>query len=64
MNFMVGGLILGMDMVIEECEKKVLKEVVIGLKMGLMGLFVGVGDMIFGVILLMIFGLIVVYMGF
>lgn len=62
-NPMVGGLILGMDMAIEEREKKASKEVVTGLKTGLMGPFAGVGDTIFGVILPTIFGSIAAYMG-
>ncbi|EAD8057855.1 PTS system mannose/fructose/sorbose family transporter subunit IID [Listeria monocytogenes] len=62
-NPMVGGLILGMDMAIEEREKKASKEVVTGLKTGLMGPFAGVDDTIFGVILPTIFGSIAAYMG-
>ncbi|MED4853160.1 PTS system mannose/fructose/sorbose family transporter subunit IID [Caldifermentibacillus hisashii] len=61
-NPMVGGLILGMDMAIEEREKKESKEVVTGLKTGLMGPFAGVGDTIFGVIIPTIMGSIASYM--
>ncbi|MFB6469212.1 PTS system mannose/fructose/sorbose family transporter subunit IID [Cytobacillus sp. Hz8] len=61
-NPMVGGLILGMDMAIEEREQKASKEVVAGLKTGLMGPFAGVGDTIFGVIIPTIFGSIASYM--
>ncbi|WP_462410441.1 PTS system mannose/fructose/sorbose family transporter subunit IID [Neobacillus sp. Marseille-QA0830] len=61
-NPMVGGLILGMDMAIEEREGKESKEVVTGLKTGLMGPFAGVGDTIFGVIIPTIFGSIASYM--
>lgn len=62
-NPMVGGLILGIDMAIEEREKMAFKEVVTGIKTGLMGPFAGVGDTIFGVILPTIFGSIAAYMG-
>jgi PTS system mannose-specific IID component len=61
-NPMVGGLILGMDMAIEEREKKEAKEVITGLKTGLMGPFAGVGDTIFGVIIPTIFGSIASYL--
>ncbi|MDQ0177944.1 PTS system mannose-specific IID component [Bacillus chungangensis] len=61
-NPMVGGLILGMDMAIEEREKKEAKEVITGLKTGLMGPFAGVGDTIFGVIVPTVFGSIASYM--
>lgn len=62
-NPLVGGLILGIDMAIEEREKMASKEVVTGIKTGLMGPFAGVGDTIFGVILPTICGSIAAYMG-
>ncbi|WP_240422370.1 PTS system mannose/fructose/sorbose family transporter subunit IID [Listeria costaricensis] len=62
-NPMMGGLILGIDMALEEKERIQGKEAVVGVKTGLMGPFAGVGDTIFGVILPTIFGSIAAYMG-
>lgn len=61
-NPMVGGVILGMDMAIEEKEGSKGKDAVVGLKTGLMGSFAGVGDTLFGVIIPTIFGSIAAYM--
>lgn len=55
-------LIVGVDMVLEEEVGIEDEMVIIGLKIGLMGLFVGVGDIIFIVIYCVIVFLIVVYM--
>ncbi len=61
-NPMVGGLILGMNIAVEEKEGSKGKDAVVGLKTGLMGSFAGVGDTIFGVIIPTIFGSIAAYM--
>lgn len=58
-----GHLILGIDKAIEEKEGFESKEVVAGIKTGLMGPFAGVGDTIFGVLIPTIFGSIAAYMG-
>lgn len=59
----MGGLILGIDAATEEHEGYKAKEVVKGLKTGLMGPFAGVGDTLFGVLFPTIFGSIAAYMG-
>lgn len=61
-NPMLGNLIIGIDMALEEHEGIKSKNAVIGLKTGLMGPFAGVGDTIFGVIIPTIFGAIASYM--
>ena len=58
-----GHFILGIDKAIEEKEGIESKDVVAGLKTGLMGPFAGVGDTIFGVLVPTIFGSIAAYMG-
>nr|WP_241153416.1 PTS system mannose/fructose/sorbose family transporter subunit IID [Enterococcus mediterraneensis] len=62
-NPMTGTLILGIDQAIEEKEGIKSKEVVTGIKTGLMGPFAGVGDTLFGVLLPTIMGSIAAYMG-
>lgn len=62
-NVFIGGFIVGMDMAIEERERRKSEEAIAGLKTGLMGTFAGVGDTIFLVILPTIFGSIGAYMG-
>ncbi|AYW47268.1 PTS fructose transporter subunit IID [Tetragenococcus osmophilus] len=62
-NPMVGHIILGIDMAIEEQEGMEAKEVITGIKAGLMGPFAGVGDTIFGVLIPTICGSIAAYMG-
>lgn len=54
-----GNLIMGIDVVIEEEDGYKVKDIIIVLKIVLMGFFVGVGDLLFYVIWGMIFGLIV-----
>ncbi|MFL8969759.1 PTS system mannose/fructose/sorbose family transporter subunit IID [Helcococcus kunzii] len=58
-----GHFILGIDKALEEKEGIDSKDVVAGIKTGLMGPFAGVGDTIFGVLIPTIFGSIAAYMG-
>lgn len=62
-NPMMGHFIVGIDMAIEEQEGFQSKDVVTGIKTGLMGPFAGVGDTIFGVLIPTILGSIAAYMG-
>lgn len=62
-NPMMGHFIVGMDLAIEEQEGFESKEVITGIKTGLMGPFAGVGDTIFGVLLPTVLGSIAAYMG-
>lgn len=62
-NPMMGSLIVGINMAIEEKEGIDSIEVVTGIKTGLMGPFAGVGDTIFGVLIPTICGSIAAYMG-
>lgn len=56
------NLIIGVDLAVEEEKGKEAKEMVAGLKTGLMGPFSGVGDTLFSVTISTIFGSIAAYM--
>lgn len=62
-NPMMGHFIVGIDAAVEEQEGIASKDVVTGIKTGLMGPFAGVGDTIFGVLIPTICGSIAAYMG-
>ncbi|SJZ55291.1 PTS system, mannose-specific IID component [Pilibacter termitis] len=59
----MGHFLVGIDLAMQEKEGTKAKEVVSGLKTGLMGPFSGVGDTIFGVLIPTIIGSIAAYMG-
>lgn len=62
-NPMMGHFIVGIDLAIEEQEGFESREVITGIKTGLMGPFAGVGDTIFGVLIPTVLGSIAAYMG-
>lgn len=58
----MGGFILGIDIATEESEGTDSKEAIKSLKTGLMGPFAGIGDTIFGVLTVTVFGSVASYL--